>query len=129
MQDQKKCTVVVVDDDAGVLKALTLLLQAFHWTVVPFSAPEQAVDYLRDNPPPDLILSDLRMPAMSGIELLASVRGFTLSVPFVLMSGHATPQETDVARTLGMNGFLSKPFTPNQLQELLQNVPGRTASV
>jgi CheY-like chemotaxis protein len=129
MQDQKKCTVVVVDDDPGVLKALTLLLQAFHWSVVPFSAPEQAVSYLRDNPVPDLILSDLRMPAMSGIELLASVRGITLSVPFVLMSGHATPQETDVARNLGMNGFLSKPFTPHQLQELLQNVPARAASV
>jgi CheY-like chemotaxis protein len=129
MQEGRQCTVVVVDDDAGVLRALTLLLQAFHWSVVPFSFPEQAVNYLRQNPAPDLILSDLRMPAMNGLELLASVRDITLSVPFVLMSGHATQQETEVGRNLGMNGFLSKPFTPHQLQELLQNVPPRVASV
>lgn len=128
MQGEQRCTVVVVDDDPGVLKALTLLLQAFRWTVVPFSAPYEVVSYLKENPSPDLILSDLRMPAMNGLELLASVRDITLSVPFVLMSGHATPQEADAARSLGMNGFLSKPFTPNQLQELLRALPAQAAS-
>jgi DNA-binding NtrC family response regulator len=119
----QQCTIVVVDDDPGVLKALTLLLQAFHWTVVPFSSPQQVVEYLKDNPAPDLILSDLRMPAMNGLELLASVRDLMVSVPFVLMSGHATPQEAKEAEELGTSGFLPKPFTPVQLQEMLRAVP------
>jgi FixJ family two-component response regulator len=117
------CTVVVVDDDQGVLKALTLLLQAFRWNVVAFSSAQDVVTYLRENPAPDLILSDLRMPAMNGLELLASVRELMVSAPFVLMSGHATAQEAEVAKGLGSSAFLPKPFTPTQLQEVLQVVP------
>jgi CheY-like chemotaxis protein len=98
---------------------VTLLLQALHWTVVPFSTPQEVVDYLKHNPAPDVILSDLRMPAMSGIELLASVRDLTISVPFVLMSGHATAEEASQARGLGLSSFLPKPFTPVQLQAAL----------
>ncbi len=117
--------IVLVDDEPGVLRALTLLLQALKCEVSPFDTPGAALSYLVTKPPVDLVLSDMRMPEFSGAELLRSVRRSELRVPFILMSGHATNEEVSEARALGLQGFISKPFTPAQLADLVARALGR----
>ncbi len=116
--------VVLVDDEPGVLRALTLLLQALKCHVSPFGNPGEALSYLVTRPPVDLVLSDMRMPEFSGAQLLAKLRQSDPVVPFILMSGHASHEEVSEARTLGLQGFISKPFTPVQLAELVARVLG-----
>jgi DNA-binding NtrC family response regulator len=119
--------IVLVDDEPGVLRALTLLLQALKCEVSSFDTPGAALSYLVTKPPVDLVLSDMRMPEFSGAELLRSVRRSELRVPFILMSGHATNEEVSEARALGLQGFISKPFTPAQLADLVALALGRPA--
>jgi DNA-binding NtrC family response regulator len=116
--------IVLVDDEPGVLRALTLLLQALKCEVSPFDNPRAALSYLIGSPPVDLVLSDMRMPEFSGAELLRNLRQSELNVPFILMSGHATHEEVSEARAWGLEGFISKPFTPAQLADLVGRALG-----
>lgn len=124
--------IVLIDDEPSVLRALTMLLQALHAKPYPFSAPIGAVEFLAikaadhlplaepnrataEEPEIDLILSDLRMPGTSGLELLKQIRRRGVNIPFVLMSGHATGEEAAETEAAGRAAFVSKPFTPPQL--------------
>lgn len=114
--------VVLVDDEPGVLRALTLLLEALHCKVTGFNTPNAALTYLCSQPSVDFVLSDMRMPGLSGAELLKHLRASNFAAPFFLMSGHATHEEVNEARGAGLQGFLSKPFTPRQLAELVSSI-------
>lgn len=67
-----------------------------------------------------LIVSDWRMPGMSGLELLQEVRNRDDTVPFLIMSGHASVQVAVQAMKLGANDFIEKPFTFEDLRLLIE---------
>lgn len=114
--------VLLVDDEPGVLKALSLILKAARCEVLPFSSPVEVADYLRKGDHPDVIVSDLRMPGLNGIELLQSVRASGCSTPFVLMSGHASSEDVASAKAESLTAFLGKPFNPQELLSVLSRV-------
>lgn len=113
---------VLVDDEPGVLRALSLLLTGLKTRVIPFSSPRDVIAYLATNPAPDAIISDLRMPEVNGIDLLFHLRKSGLSLPFILMSGHASSEEVTTASEANLAAFLSKPFTPQELIQVLLKV-------
>ena len=114
--------VVLVDDEPGVLRALSLILRAARCDVTAFTSPEEVLNHLHTAPLPDVILSDLRMPALSGVDLLRSLRSSGFTTPFILMSGHAGPLEIAEARAERLTAFLSKPFNPQQLLAALSGI-------
>ena len=114
--------VVLVDDEPGVLRALALILKAARCDVTAFSSPGEVLNHLRAGAVPDVILSDLRMPELSGVELLRSLRAGGCRTPFILMSGHAGPSEIAEARAEQLTTFLSKPFNPQQLLAALSGI-------
>jgi DNA-binding NtrC family response regulator len=63
----------------------------------------------------DAVLSDIQMPQMSGIELLAQLRVFNAALPVILMTGYANVVSSDDAKTLGATTYLSKPFDADAL--------------
>ena len=110
--------VFLIDDEPGVLKALAMVLQAFGGTVHAFPKAEEALLALKATTTdsfPHIIVSDLRMPGLSGIELLTSLRGLGVVAPFILMSGHATVTDIEEAAEAGVDGYVPKPFSPPQL--------------
>ena len=109
--------IVLVDDEPGVLRALSLLLMGLKCRVVALPSPREVITYLETNTPPDAIISDLRMPELTGIDLLFHLRNSGVTTPFILMSGHASAEEVATASQANLTAFLSKPFTP---QELIQ---------
>jgi two-component system nitrogen regulation response regulator GlnG len=113
---------VLVDDDPGILRALTLILTSLKCQVTALSSPKMVLDYIENGGRPDAILSDLRMPEMNGIELLFALRFKGVETPFILMSGHATPQEVASAKGGRLTAFLSKPFAPQDLVRELEKV-------
>ena len=113
-------SILLIDDEPSVLCALRLLLTAFGHSVNECSGADIAQGKLAEGAKPDLILCDLKMPRMDGIQFLEIVRAQYPHLPFVLMSAHALSDEIDRAKRLGVSGFLGKPFTPDQLKEGLE---------
>jgi DNA-binding NtrC family response regulator len=113
---------VIVDDEPGILRALSLILGSLKCEVTALSSPKMVLEHIENGGTPDAIVSDLRMPDMNGIELLFALRFKGVGTPFILMSGHATPQEVDSARGANLTAFLSKPFAPQDLIRELERV-------
>ena len=111
--------IVLLDDEASVLFALKLLLEALGFSVHDFSDPHLALEYVGSDKIADLFLCDLKMPKMNGLEVLKRVRELAPKLSFVLMSAHAGRDEIDTAQALGAAGFLAKPFTPDQLRQMV----------
>ena len=107
--------IALIDDDPGVLRALTLILKTAQCRVAPFSSAAEALEAIRSDQGIQLIVSDLRMPGCSGVEFFEQLRSLGDGRPFLLMSGHATNAEVTAARKVGIAGFLPKPFTPASL--------------
>jgi CheY-like chemotaxis protein len=92
-------TILLVDDDETVLASLGELLAGYGYTVAKAQDGQQALDFLRDNPNPCLILLDLMMPRMNGWEFLtrkAQNEKFA-ALPVVIISGTETNIPTNVA--------------------------------
>lgn len=111
--------IVLLDDEGSVLFALKLLLEALGFNVHDFQDPDAALAYVSSGKIADLFLCDLKMPKMNGLEVLKLVRESAPSLAFVLMSAHAGRDEIDSAQALGAAGFLAKPFTPDQLKQMV----------
>ena len=118
--DKKR--VVLIDDDDGVLFALKLLCETIDLEVTDFSDPALAVKHLSKLPVHDLIICDLNMPVLNGLEVLRISRELFPTIPFVVMSGHATSKDKDMVMNSGGNGMLLKPFSPCDLKILLQDL-------
>lgn len=113
---------LIVDDEPSVLYALKLLLEALGFSIQDFTSPFEAAEHLSKESRYDAILCDLRMPEMDGIALLSHAKKCAPSVPFILISGHAQVEEIEKAQGLGADGFLDKPFTPDELAAMLQKI-------
>jgi DNA-binding NtrC family response regulator len=94
------------------------------YSVTPFSSPTEAITYLQGRPKVDLVVTDLRMPELSGADVVSAIKGFSLDVPVIVMSGHAAPSEVQELHKKGARGFIPKPFTPEQLATAVNNVVG-----
>ena len=114
--------ITLIDDESSVLFALKLLLEAFGFVVSEFSDPEAAVAHLRTQDPADICLCDLRMPKLTGLQVLRLCKEANPKVKFVLMSAHASDEELKQARLLGVDATLTKPFTPEELQALVRSL-------
>lgn len=76
---------------------------------------------------PHLVLSDLYMPELNGLQLLQHLRAepLTQKIGFILISGRGDASVIETGKKLGMNNFLTKPFTPAQLKSCIEAVVGR----
>ncbi|PHR60750.1 MAG: hypothetical protein COA43_06340 [Robiginitomaculum sp.] len=77
--------------------------------------------------PVHLVISDMNMPGMSGLDLLKSMRATpsTARTGFILLTGSDDPSLVQKGIKLGMNNFIKKPFTKEQLQKCIERVVGR----
>jgi DNA-binding NtrC family response regulator len=109
MTDSPCARVLVVDDDRAVgMVVSALLTQAGHQTRFVSSGPEALAALAGGGV--DIVISDVRMPGMDGMELLAEVRHEHLDVPVVLRTAHGTVSLAVEAMKTGAADFLTKPF-------------------
>jgi PAS domain S-box-containing protein len=111
-------TVLVVEDDADTLEALTLTLQLENAHVLSAGSAEQARNaILRD--PPDVIVSDLSMPGENGYELIRALRRQGVQTPAIALTGHVRMEDERMARDAGFDDYLGKPVDPAKLIEVI----------
>ncbi|SFS19566.1 sigma-54-dependent transcriptional regulator [Yoonia litorea] len=112
-------TAFVIDDDREMRDSLGVLLERAGWQVTRFQAASAALERLAALSP-DVILSDVRMPAMSGMDLLDRLQG-NEDPPLVLISAHADiPMAVDAIQK-GAYSFLEKPFEPRRLLTIIRH--------
>ena len=104
-----KGPVYIVDDDDAVRDSLELLLSAAGYETLAFAAADAFLRHPRE-PGRGCLLSDIRMPGMSGIELLETVRDSDSACPVVLITGHGDVPLAVEAMKHGAADFIEKPF-------------------
>jgi CheY-like chemotaxis protein len=120
----KTHTVLVIDDDRDIRDGVRDLIEDSGYEAVAVRHGGEAQEWLLKNPPPAVILLDLMMPNMNGWQFLAWLRERESleDVPVVLMSG-APEHGLDLAKsTRKLQGWLVKPFEPEQLLEKVEKL-------
>lgn len=115
-----KKKILVIDDEISICMLLQNFLSA-DYEVVTLNSALEALEWLEGNIP-DLIISDIQMPEMDGYDFLTKVRerGFTKHTPVVMLSGKAESKERIKCYRLGAQDYLTKPFNPEELEELVK---------
>ena len=122
----KQQTVLLVEDNEVARQALVDTLRFLNYRVIEANNGRQALSLLNDdNHSIDLILSDVVMPEMSGIDLFRTMYEQGSVIPMVLMSGHTMGQEMELLQTDGLIGWLPKPPNIEALAQLLASASNR----
>lgn len=103
--------VLLIDDEERIVNFLALKLKVSGYDVVCASDGEKGLELARTTTP-DIILLDVIMPGIDGIEVLRRLRLFS-DIPVIILSAKERISEEVI--TLGANGFMSKPFNPDDL--------------
>jgi len=116
-------TVLVVDDDPGVREVVRLSLELEGYMVKEAGGAEEGLAAVEDEAP-DLILLDVMMPHVDGWEMLRQIqeRHGAGSIPIVMFSGKVDAQTAAQATARGAQGFVGKPFDPQQLVDQAKQI-------
>ena len=122
--------VLVVDDSALIHQMYHLVLARYRCTVLDAKNGLEALDILAQQDDVQLVLLDINMPVMNGVQFLekAGALGITDRVPVVIVSTEGKEADTVQGLKLGASGYLTKPFTPSQLHEVIVKVLGTGAT-
>jgi len=114
--------VFVVEDDPRINANLVFLLRDEGFQARPFNNAEDALSELKDRSNlPGLLLLDVRLPRMSGVDLVKRLQGLGKLPPSIFISGEATISETVEALKLGVYDFIEKPFSKERLFRSITN--------
>ena len=113
-----KLKILLVDDEADVRSAVTMMLEFLNLEVTAVDSCDSAVEALASDSTIGAVMTDWNMPHKDGLEVVKSVRRRSSNIPVILYSGRLDEVE-HVAKGFGANVCLAKPFTMEDLQEVL----------
>ncbi len=117
--------ILVVDDEPQLAEAVEQMLKCLGYDVIIRSSGTEALDVLRHQPletPFDLVITDMTMPHLTGADLADELRGFQPAIPVILMTGFSKNMDAEKVKYLGIQGFLMKPVTLEQLAKTVREV-------
>jgi two-component system chemotaxis response regulator CheY len=120
-------TIMVVDDSPTMLMSLEGILKSAGLSVMKAVSGEDALAKLKDAPKPDMVITDLNMGGLDGIELIRTLRKQTpyRFLPIVLLTTESQQEKRNLARTAGATGWLVKPVVPADLLQVVSRLaPG-----
>jgi CheY-like chemotaxis protein len=132
-----RARVLVAENDFEMRRMITRLLIRDGFDVVEARHGMEVLELLAaellrptGHPPVDLIISDFRMPGVTGLSVLSGLRDSAWSTPFIFITAFGTPELAESARLHGATAVLEKPFDPDDLGNLVAEIiPARTRSM
>jgi DNA-binding NtrC family response regulator len=120
---EAKRTILVVDDEAAQRELLCGFIASLGFNAREAASAEQALDSIRRDPP-DMVLLDVRLPGMSGIEALAEVRKLDGDLPVLLITAYADLRQAVAAMKSGADDYLAKPVDLDELEAAIADAFG-----
>jgi two-component system KDP operon response regulator KdpE len=117
--------VLVVDDEPQILRALRINLRVRHYEVSVAADGSQALAEAAKHPP-DVVILDLGLPDLDGVEVIQGLRGWT-SAPIIVLSGRADSTDKVAALDAGADDYVTKPFGMEELLARIRAVGRRAA--
>jgi len=112
-------SVLVIDDEPGILESLRILLKNEGFAPILATGGQNAIDQLNELRP-DIILTDVRMPTVGGVQVLSAARAQDPDTPVILMTAQATLQSAMQAVNEGAYYYIQKPFRNDELLAILR---------
>ena len=120
----KNQSVLIVDDEKNIRLTLRETLKTFDLNVDAAVNGEEALNMAAQQTY-DLVLLDIRMPGMDGIEVLRRLRELSQHTAVILLTAHGTVETAVEAMKLGAVDFLQKPFAPQEIRDIVEKALGR----
>ena len=117
--------VLVVEDEPKLLRALTINLRARHYDVNPTDSGQKALDLAAERLP-DLVILDLGLPDLDGVDVIKGLRGWTMA-PILVLSGRSDSTDKVEALDAGADDYVTKPFGMDELLARLRALTRRIA--
>lgn len=116
----KKRKILVVDDRINTLKVLMAILEDEGYTILTANSGTKALDIYAESPDIDLVLSDLKMVEMDGVELFRKMNALRNAPPFIIMTAYGTVRSAVQALKEGITNYLIKPLNYEELAIVLE---------
>jgi DNA-binding response OmpR family regulator len=118
----EKLTLFLAEDEEGTATLLKFLLARGGYTVVHAADGQQAQTMIDQMPPPALVLLDIMLPYLNGLQLLAHIRQKAdwQHVPIIMLTADSNERDIEQALAAGANDYIVKPFNPRELTARLQ---------
>jgi DNA-binding response OmpR family regulator len=120
----KEKSILIVDDEKNILLTLSQSLEALQVEIDTAANGEEALAKLKEKEF-DLILLDIRMPGMDGMEVLRRVREIRPDIRMIMISAYGTIELAVEAMKLGAVDFIPKPFSPQEIRDMVSRVLDR----
>jgi len=117
--DADLSTILIVDDDPSTRFVLRLILEREGYDVVEAGNGAAALDLIRPDPLPDMVMTDLMMPVMTGVELIRRLRSEPRTATMRIVVVSSNPE---AAESLEVDAVVTKPFTASKLADRIRAV-------
>jgi len=114
-------TILLVDDDPGVRYALTEVMRDRGYRVIAVDSGPRALAALEGGEAFDVVVTDLSMPGMDGIELVSQIAARAPALPVILLSAHGSDNLVRIASNRGACRCLSKPFDIDEIARAVED--------
>jgi len=126
-------SILVVDDELSMREFLKILLEKEGYEVTTASEASSAIDFIQ-NKDFDLVLSDIKMPGMGGLSLLEKIKDIDNSIPVIMITAYASPENAVFAMKSGAFDYITKPFKVDEIIKIIKSAisaaaPSRTEEV
>ncbi|MFZ3330641.1 MAG: sigma-54 dependent transcriptional regulator [Candidatus Acidiferrales bacterium] len=121
MTDELKLRFLIVDDEQSIRRLCITVGQGLGYLCAEAETAEAALETLEVNPP-DLLVTDLKLPSLSGVELLRKVKESLPRTEVAIMTGHGSVETAVDAMRQGAYDYIEKPFRVERLRQLLQRM-------
>ncbi len=120
MTEEKKVSVLLVDDETDFSEPIAFWLKSRGYTVKTLSNGKEAVEWVKAAAP-DIMFMDINMPVMDGLEALKKIRDFNKELPIIMVTAaYSSEDKITKAKDLGISGFFAKNYTFDQLVQMIQ---------
>jgi DNA-binding NtrC family response regulator len=113
-------TILLVDDEPDILKILSDILMPSGYATVSKPDAESALAVIREGKQIDLVITDLRMPGMSGSELTTILRQILPSVPIIMLTGYGSVESYLKSMSSGAFEYINKPIQATELRRIVK---------
>ncbi|MDP3928869.1 MAG: response regulator transcription factor [Bacteroidota bacterium] len=118
-----KKTLLALDDELSILKILDFYFNK-SYNVVAKQNGKEALEWMQQGVIPDVIIADVNMPEINGLEFIKQIRssGFFKDVPLIMLSGNEGSSDKIKCLKAGADDYLIKPFNPEELEARIDNI-------